>query len=247
MKILVLGGSGATGRRLVLELIYRGHEVIAVVRSKETLANALVEIDPEISDSLKNLSVVEAPILELGTIEIENLVEQSDGIASCLGHNLTFKGIFGKPRHLVTDAVKLTCDAVISTKSDKKTKFVLMNTTANQDRSAEERRKFAEKALLRILRLVLPPHKDNEDAAEYLRCRIGTAHKSIDWVAVRPDSLTNNSQVSAYSIHTLPTRSPLFDPGETSRVNVAHFMAELLVNDECFVSWKGKMPVIYNA
>jgi len=29
-----------------------------------------------------------------------------DAVASCLGHNLTFKRLFGKPRRLVTDAVR---------------------------------------------------------------------------------------------------------------------------------------------
>ena len=240
MKILVLGGSGATGRRLILELLSRGHEVTAVVRSSERFVGLTT---PEWSE---RIHVVEASILELGRTEIENLVEQCDGIGLCLGHNLTFKGLFGKPRHLVTDAVKRICDAAVTIKPEGQMKLVLMNTTANQNRGVEEHRKSAEKVLLRILRYVLPPHKDNEDAAEYLRSQIGPDHKSVGWVAVRPDTLTNEPRVSEYSVHSSPTRSPLFDPGKTSRANVAHFMADLLEKNDHFVSWSGMMPVLYN-
>jgi hypothetical protein len=31
-----------------------------------------------------------------------------------------------------------------------------------------------------------------------------------------------------------------------SRINVAHFMARLAVEDELWQEWKGQMPVIYN-
>lgn len=34
--------------------------------------------------------------------------------------------------------------------------------------------------------------------------------------------------------------------GETSRINVAHFMADLITDDGLWSRWKGQMPVIYN-
>jgi hypothetical protein len=38
----------------------------------------------------------------------------------------------------------------------------------------------------------------------------------------------------------------LFDSGATSRINVGHFMAELILNKHTWQKWKGQMPIIYN-
>ncbi len=63
---------------------------------------------------------------------------------------------------------------------------------------------------------------------------------------MRPDGLTNEDRVTKFTVHPSPTRSPLFDAGKTSRINVAHFMAELIFDDALWAAWRGKMPVIYN-
>jgi hypothetical protein len=68
----------------------------------------------------------------------------------------------------------------------------------------------------------------------------------VEWVAVRPDSLTNEDTVTAYELHASPTRSAIFDPGKSSRINVAHFMADLITDPHTWNEWKGQMPVIYN-
>ena len=100
--------------------------------------------------------------------------------------------------------------------------------------------------MIGLIRLFLPPHADNEQAANYLRTQIGRNDKLIEWVAVRPDSLLDADAVTAYAVHPSPLRSAIFDPGKTSRINVAHFMAELITNDETWQKWQGQMPVIYN-
>ncbi|WP_231617681.1 SDR family oxidoreductase [Novipirellula aureliae] len=87
---------------------------------------------------------------------------------------------------------------------------------------------------------------DNENAADYLRTKIGQNHKAIEWSAVRPDSLTNEQKVSEYELHASPTRSAIFNPGVPSRINVAHFMADLITDVATWNIWKGQMPVIYN-
>ena len=72
------------------------------------------------------------------------------------------------------------------------------------------------------------------------------ANGLIEWVVVRPDSLIDVGQVTAYELHPSPTRSAIFDPGKTSRINVGHFMADLITNDDTWQQWQGQMPVIYN-
>ena len=104
----------------------------------------------------------------------------------------------------------------------------------------------AERTAVGALRLLLPPHVDNEKAAEFLRSEIGGTDKQIEWVVVRPDSLIDEEEVSAYELHPSPIRSALFDPGKTSRINVGHFMAELISDDAKWNEWKGQMPVLYN-
>ena len=92
----------------------------------------------------------------------------------------------------------------------------------------------------------MPPHADNEQAADFLRLTIGQRHPAVEWAVVRPDTLLNLAEVTPYDIHKSPTRSAIFDPGKTSRINVAHFMAELIANDDLWQTWQGQMPVIYN-
>ncbi len=238
MTTLVVGASGATGRLLVEQLLERGQQVRIVVRSVENL--------PENITSHKNLSVIQSSILDLSDAEMAKHVSGCDALASCLGHNLSFKGMFGPPRRLVTDATRRLCSAVKGNNPEKPVKFVLMNTTGNSNRDLLEQISFGQKCVIWLLRLLLPPHADNENAADFLRAEVGQIDDAIEWAAVRPDSLRDDSEVTAYEVHSSPIRSAIFDSGVTSRINVGHFMAELISNDDTWNEWKGKMPVIYN-
>ena len=120
------------------------------------------------------------------------------------------------------------------------------NTTGNRNRDLDEQISYTQKCVIGLLRLLLPPHVDNEKAADYLRTEVGQHDRVIEWVAVRPDNLIDESEVTEYEMHVSPTRSAIFDAGTTSRINVAHFMAELMTDDNLWSSWKGQMPVIYN-
>jgi nucleoside-diphosphate-sugar epimerase len=238
MNILIVGASGATGRLLTEELLNRGQVVRAIVRTPEKLPTALRDHE--------NLSVIQASILDLSDAELVRHAKGCDAVVSCLGHNITLKGLFGHPRKLVTDASRRLCDAIKANTPEKPIKFVLMNTTANINRDLNEPISFAQKAVFGLLRLLLPPHADNEQAADYLRCKIGPKDELIEWVAVRPDTLIDEDEVTAYEVYPSPIRSALFDPGQTSRINVGHFMADLIIDDQVWQKWKGQMPVIYN-
>ena len=167
-------------------------------------------------------------------------------MASCLGHNLTFKGIFGEPRRLVTEAVKRVCRSSGAKGTNKPLKFVLMNTAGNSNRDLNEPASFAHRCAIGLLRLSIPPHQDNEDAADYLRTEVGPHDIAIQWTIVRPDGLIDEDTVSDYALHPSPTRSAIFNPGKTSRINVAAFMSDLITNQTVWERWKGQMPVIYN-
>ena len=238
MKILVVGASGATGRLLVEQLLIRDQKVKIIVRSDESL--------PESVKNHKNLEIIKATLLDLSDSELEIQVKDIDAVASCLGHNITFKGMFGQPRKLVTDATRRLCEAIKANSSDKKVKFVLMNTAGNVNRDLNEPISLAQKVVVGLIRLLLPPHSDNEQASDYLRINIGQSDDTIEWTAVRPDDLTNEDVVTEYEAYPSPIRDTIFNAGKTSRINVGHFMAELITDSEIWKKWKGQMPVIYN-
>lgn len=237
MNILVVGATGATGRLLVKDLLDRGEKVRVVVRSTEKLSELLAN---------KNLTVVEAALLDLSDEELTELVRGCDAVASCLGHNMSFKGMFGKPRRLVADAARRLCTAIEANQPKKPVKYVLMNTSGMRNRDLNERVALGEKIVVALLSVLLPPYTDNIAAAEFLRTKIGQNNPHIEWTAVRPDSLIDEDSVSPYENHPSPIRSALFNPGKVSRINVARFMAELICDKKTWDLWKGKMPLIYS-
>ena len=238
MKILVVGASGATGTQLVEQLLMNKQDVIVIVRSPETL--------PKSWKNNNNVQIIEASLLDLSDKEMRDIVNGGQAVASCLGHTMNWKGIYGQPTKLVTDATRRLCDAIRTNNNQHPTKFVLMNTTGNRNRDLNEPISFAQKCVIGLLRLLLPPHVDNEKAADYLRTQIGQNNKFIEWAVVRPDGLINEDEVTDYEIHASPTRSAIFNAGKVSRINVGHFMAGLITEDNLWVKWKGQMPVIYN-
>ena len=235
---LVLGASGATGRLLVQLLLQKDVEVTAIVRKSNSLTN--------IDGSHPNLQIVEAEISEMSESDLTQYLEECEAVISCLGHNLTFKGMLGHPRRLVTDAIKKVTRTIESICPKNKIKIILMNTTGNSNRGIPEKPPFSQRLVISLLRLLLPPHVDNEKAADFLRLQVGQNHDHIEWAAVRPDGLINEEHVTQYDINASPIRNAIFDAGSTSRINVADFMSELAVNSELWNTWKGQMPVIYN-
>ena len=238
MTTLVVGASGATGRLFVEQLLNRGESVKIIVRSESNLSETV--------KNHKNLSIIRASVLDLSDAEMAQHVKGCDAVASCLGHNISFKGMYGHPRRLVTDVARRLCKAIKVNKPEMPVKFVLMNTAGNSNRDLPERISFGQKCVILLLRLLLPPHVDNEKAADFLRTEIGQDDSEIEWVAVRPDNLINEIEVTEYEEYPSPIRSAIFDAGTTSRINVGHFMAELITNQDKWIKWKGQMPVIYN-
>lgn len=235
MKVLVLGANGTTGFNVVTQLLKQGMNVIAVARNVE------------IFDSIKtreHIEVLQASILEIDNQILEQYLGDVDAVISCLGHNITLKGIFGKPYTLVTDALIRIVNSLNET--NKTTKIIWMNTTACTNRLQSEKFNIIENIVMKIMRFFLPPQRDNELSLGYLIDTVGISNEHIEWIAVRPDTLIDELEVSEYIVHPSPIRSPIFDAGKTSRINVADFMASLLKDDELWGKWKYKTPVIYN-
>lgn len=237
-KVLILGASGATGRLLVADCLARGVEVVAIVRAASSLQAAF--------DNFPNYREITASISEMSDGELSPLLQDCDCVVSCLGHNLNFKGLFGEPKRLVTDAIEKVTRVIESLDSIDKVKVILMNTSGNSNRDIPEQPPVSQRLVVALIRAIIPPHVDNEKAADFLRLSVGQAHPKIEWAAVRPDSLTDEKQVTGYKTYPSPIRNAIFDAGASSRINVAHFMADLATDAELWDRWKGQMPVLYN-
>ncbi len=235
MKVLVLGASGDTGKLVVQQLIQKNINTRIVVRESAIIPLYITENN--------NVEIIKGNINDFGNEKIKELIKDCDAVVCCLGHNISLKGILGPPHKLVSKVVEKIIEAMSSL--NLKQKFILMSTTAYTNKTIKEKNTFGEKIIFSLLKVLLPPHKDNMLAANQLVYGLDTK-TNIDWVAVRPDSLFDEASVSKYEIHNNKMRSPIFNPGKTSRINVSHFMTELLIDDRLWQMWKFKTPVIYN-
>ena len=238
MTTLVVGASGATGRLVVKQLLAEGERVSVIVRSMDGL--------PETFARSEGLTITVANLLDLSDEDLLQHVQGCRAIVSCLGHNMSIKGMFGQPTRLVAQGVQRLCQAVEKTTAQVPVKFVLMNTTGNQNLEAGEVVPMSQSIAVALIRRLLPPHADNEAAADVLQVNYGGNHSKIEWVVVRPDSLINDELVTDYEVFPSPIRNAIFDAGTTSRINVANFMLRLIVDQALWKAWSGQMPVIYN-
>ena len=247
---LVVGSTGATGKHVVLQLLQQKQHVRAIARSKERLLALLDEISPNASTEYEDyLQVTEAAVLDLSDEELQNLCSGCDACVSCLGHNLTFQGIFGKPRRLVTDAVKRLCQAIETNQSKeqgvskKKVKFILMGSdgVANPN-GQDDKRSFGERSLIFLLRYLIPPHRDNETAAAYISGK--TENPNLEWTVIRPTDLIDGT-VTKYELLPSPPGS-LFGDGVATRANVAKSMVDMILTKSLWDEWKFQMPVLHD-
>jgi len=235
--VLLVGGTGRTGRRALQQLLDRGISVRAILRSGRKLP-------PDVAGN-PNLTVIEASLLSLPDDELQRHLRGCDAVVSCLGHVLSLKGIFGPPRDLVTRATMRLCRGVEALQPPAPVKFILMSSVSvNRPGGLDTRRGSFERAFLWMLCGVLPPAKDNQRAANFLLEQIGPNNTCVQWTVVRPDSLLEG-EVSEYALHEGLVNS-LFAPGSTNMANVAHFTCELVTNAKTWSDWKSTLPVIVN-
>jgi nucleoside-diphosphate-sugar epimerase len=235
--VLLVGGTGRTGRRVLEQLLARGVAVRAIVRSGRGLPAGVV--------GHPGLTLVEGSLLALSDGELQERVRGCDAVISCLGHVLDLRGVFGPPRDLVARATSRLCRAIEALRPERPVRFILMSSVSvhRPDRLDTRRGPF-ERAFLWLLCALLPPAGDNQQAADFLQEEIGPGHRFVQWSVVRPDTLLEG-QVSEYTVHE-GLVNDLFAPGKTNMANVAHFMCELANGPKAWADWRGKYPVLVN-
>lgn len=236
--VLVLGGTGRTGSRVVSQMLDRGVPVRAIVRSSARLP----------AEAIGNplLTVVEADLLALSPDQLQAHLEGCDAVISCLGHTISARGILGPPRDLVERAVRNVRGAATALHPASPVRLILMSSVSvNQPGHADARRGRAERASLSALRGVVPPARDNQRAADFLARELGASDPSLTWVVVRPDTLTEGD-LAEYAVHDQLVAS-LARPDSTRMAQVADFMCELALDGSTWQRWQGQMPVIVDA
>ncbi len=238
MNVLLLGGTGRTGSRVLQQLLDRGLHVRALVRSADRLPAGVAD-DPR-------LTVVVADLVALSDDQIEEHVAGCDAVISCLGHTISLQGVFGPPRDLVCRAVERVYRAIRRLEPAQPVKLILMSSVSvHRPADLDTRRGRFEAAGVWMLRGLVPPARDNQRAADFLHEVIETGDPYVQWAAVRPDTLKEGDGTE-YALHEGLVDS-LLRPGETNMANVAHFMCELATDADAWTAWQGRMPVIVNA
>lgn len=231
-QVLLLGGTGRTGGRVLSELLGRGLQVRAIVRTASRVREEVV--------SHPDLSVIEAELVAMSDGDLRHHMTECTAVVSCLGHTLSLRGIFGPPRDLVARTAERVCEAAEELRPDGPSRFVLMTSVSvNRPRRADSRRGAGERAYMWVMRGLVPPARDNQRAADLLaggRCR------SLEWVVVRPDSLIDGDRTE-YHVHEGIVAS-LFRPDTSRFVDIAHFIADLVTDEAVWRRWRGAMPVI---
>eukprot|EP01024_Parvocaulis_polyphysoides_P035090 TRINITY_DN31081_c1_g1_i4.p2 TRINITY_DN31081_c1_g1~~TRINITY_DN31081_c1_g1_i4.p2 ORF type:complete len:245 (-),score=28.03 TRINITY_DN31081_c1_g1_i4:408-1142(-) len=234
---LVVGGTGNTGKLVLEQLLERGFEVRAIVRSADRLPQ-------QIRDNPK-LTIILGSFLDFKQEDVVRHVNGCDFVICCLGHNLSFQGIFGPPYRLVTEATRMLCTAIQTIKPEAPIKFIELNTSGVKNPDGSQKRGLIEDWFIYLISVLIPPFADSVASADYIFQQIGIKDKFLEWCWVRPDYFVQG-EVCEYSVYDNPVNT-IFDGDQTTISNIAHFMCELLENKDKWNQWKGKMPVIMDS
>ncbi|KAG0003846.1 hypothetical protein BGZ80_011714 [Entomortierella chlamydospora] len=241
MRALVLGGSGNVGRLVLQQLLERGIQVRALVRTPEAMPNTL--------SANPSLSIIKANLLDLSVDDLASHVKGCDAVICTLGHNMNYGripalGVWLNPRDLVVKATKMICDSINEVQPESPIRFILLNTVGvlNPDGSDKHVRGGAERGLVSLLTALLPPYTDSVRSAQYISTQVGAKSKFIEWCTVRPDGFIDG-EISEYKVLD-SVQHAFYTPDKITKANIAHFMCELVENPKTWEEWKFKMPVL---
>ena len=282
-RVLLFGATGGCGSQVLTRLLGRGVLVTAVVRSAERLSDDVTSHD--------NLTVVVFPNGHLATTttttetttrnddgnandftrRLDRYVRECECVVSCLGHNLTLKGMFGRPRQLCVETVRQVCDAVArqkgarkdiaSSEEEQKKEDENANTNTNNEPlclivvstegvsrfdGADPKRGALERALLKALYVLLPPMKDNVEVVRFLHelketNETSTPSHRVVEFCAVRPSDMRDGEESPHEAHA-ELQNGLFDAGNTTRANVGAFIADLVTKPETWARWRNAFP-----
>ncbi|MGA7795377.1 MAG: SDR family oxidoreductase [Candidatus Acidiferrales bacterium] len=172
MKVLIIGATGGTGRRLVEQALTAGHDVTAFVR------------DPEkIRARHERLRVVQGDILDFNSLDLA--VAGQDAVLSSLGTKSVFR-----PVKIFSEGTSNLLRAM--TKHGVRRLICITGIGAGDSRGHGGF--FYDKVILPIFLKRFYQDKDNQE--DLIR------KSDLDWTIVRPGFLTNGTPKGNYRILT---------------------------------------------
>lgn len=127
-------------------------------------------IRPADATESPNLIVVEANLLSLDDEALQLHLRGCDAVISCLGHVLSFKGVFSPPRDLVSGHTTRLCRGIEAPQPARPVKVILMSSVSvPHPGGLDIRRGILEQALVWMLLGLLPPARDDPCAVSSLR------------------------------------------------------------------------------
>mmetsp|Transcript_27431 Transcript_27431/g.82336 ORF Transcript_27431/g.82336 Transcript_27431/m.82336 type:complete len:240 (+) Transcript_27431:170-889(+) len=230
-KVLVLGATGGCGSQALAQLLERGVPCTAIVRKAGSVPPCA------------GLDLVVNPggALAMTDAELSGHLAGATHVVSCLGHNITLRGVFGAPRYLCADSVRK-----VSALATKPLKLVVVSTVAvDPPGERDPPRGLLERCVLGLCWLLLPPHRDNLAVVDALAVD-AAANPLVDYVAPRPGDMLDGP-ATEFSVSEHRTTGALDSTCQTTRANVGVFMADLVTDGACWQKWKNTFPLIRDA
>jgi putative NADH-flavin reductase len=197
--VLIVGATGGTGRALVAQALERGHVVTALVRDP----SALRIDDPR-------LTVVEGNVLDYGSVE--TAVRGQDAVLSALGH----KRFLG-PTRILSEGTRNVLRAI---ETHGVQRFVCETSLGIGDSAWRMGLYYT----FFVIPIVLPFYFWDKTRQERV-----IAASRVNWVIVRPGTLTNGPMRGRYQ-HGRDVGS-VVRTVRISRADVADFMLNQLADD----------------
>lgn len=237
MKALILGATGGCGRHALTQLLARGVDCTAIVRSPSKLPDALT--------TSSQLTVVTcASITNVSQDTLAEYVRGCDAVVSCLGHTSIWTG----SHDMVTNTTTRIVSAIKASNPQVPVKYLVVSSALVTDpKGSDPARSTGMNVALWLFEKILPPHRDNLANAAALQelCDSDSSHV-VEFCAVRPDLLLKGSEAE-YEAFDKHQGTSLFNPGATNRAAVGAFMADLVTMEHTWTKWRNKFPHLLNA
>ena len=116
----------------------------------------------------------------------------------------------------------------------------MSSVSVNRPNRLDARRGGFERAVLWAIRGLVPPARDNQQAADFLCERTGANDRFVRWAVVRCDTLCEGDTCE-YEVHDCIVDG-LSRPGKTNMANAADFMCELVTSPATWGIVAGEAP-----
>jgi len=168
MKLLIIGGTGGTGKHLIKQALEQGHSLTALVRNPAKVKTAH-----------KNLSVIKGNVLD--SEKIQEVVAGQDAVLSTLGHKRFFIRT-----NILSEGTK---NIIYAMEKQKVNRFICVSSLGIND----SRFKLGLYYTLFVIPVITFFYFRDKSKQEKL-----IRSSNLDWTIVRPGQLTNGKKRGTY-------------------------------------------------